>query len=182
MPRKLNRRNFVSNVVSAAGAGWWISSQSDRVLGQSPNEKVGVASIGVGGKGSSDTDGAARYSQIVAIDMNKGEHLWSIPNGDTPDRIKHHPALEGVDLPNTGRTSHAVTMVTKTLLITAEGGGGASVLHAVDKLTGERLGTVDIPAPGRYGMMSYLHEGQQYIVVQIASTTHPGSLVALRVP
>ena len=122
------------------------------------------------------------YSQIVAIDMNKGEHLWSIPNGDTPDRIKHHPALEGVDLPNTGRTSHAVTMVTKTLLITAEGGGGASVLHAVDKLTGERLGTVDIPAPGRYGMMSYLHEGQQYIVVQIASTTHPGSLVALRVP
>jgi predicted dehydrogenase len=67
MPRKLNRRKFVSNVVSAAGAGWWISSQSDRVLGQSPNEKVGVASIGVGGKGSSDTDGAARYSQIVAI-------------------------------------------------------------------------------------------------------------------
>ena len=122
------------------------------------------------------------YSQIVAIDMNKGEHLWSIPNGDTPDRIKHHPALEGVDLPNTGRTSHAVTMVTKTLLITAEGRGGASVLHAVDKLTGERLGTVDIPAPGRYGMMSYLHEGQQYIVVQIASTTHSGSLVALRVP
>ncbi|MED5534372.1 MAG: hypothetical protein VX690_01600 [Pseudomonadota bacterium] len=122
------------------------------------------------------------YSQIVAIDMNEGEHLWSIPNGDTPDRIRHHPALEGVDLPNTGRTSHAVTMVTKTLLITAEGGGGASVLHAVDKLTGERLATVDIPAPGRYGMMSYLHEGQQYILVQIASTTHPGSLVALRVP
>ncbi len=122
------------------------------------------------------------YSQIVAIDMNTGEHLWSTPNGDTPDRIKNHPALEGVDLPNTGRTSHAVTMITKTLLITAEGGAGAPVLHAVDKLTGERLGTVEMPAPGRYGMMSYLHEGQQYIVVQIASTTHPGALVGLRLP
>jgi quinoprotein glucose dehydrogenase len=114
--------------------------------------------------------------------MNTGEHLWSTPNGDTPDRIKNHPALEGVDLPNTGRTSHAVTMITKTLLITAEGGAGAPVLHAVDKLTGERLGTVEMPAPGRYGMMSYLHEGQQYIVVQIASTTHPGALVGLRLP
>ena len=122
------------------------------------------------------------YSRIVAIDMNTGEHVWSMPNGDTPDRIKNHPALEGVDLPNTGRTSHAITMVTKTLLITAEGGAGAPVLHAVDKMTGERLSTVELPAPGRYGMMSYLHEGQQYIVVQIASTSHPGALAGLRLP
>ena len=122
------------------------------------------------------------YSQIVAIDMNTGERRWSAPNGDTPDRIKNHPALEGVDLPNTGRTSHPITLVTKTLLITAEGGAGAPVLHAVDKLTGERLGTVELPAPGRYGMMSYSHEGQQYILVQIASANHPGSLAALRLP
>jgi len=122
------------------------------------------------------------YSHLVAIDMNTGEHLWSMPNGDTPDRIKNHPALEGVDLPNTGRMSHAITMATKTLLITAEGRAGAPVLHAVDKLTGERLGTVEMPAPGWYGMMGYLHEGRQYIVVQIASDTHPGSLAALRLP
>ena len=122
------------------------------------------------------------YSQIVAIDMNTGEHLWAMPNGDTPDRIKNHPALQGVDLPNTGRQSHPVTLVTRALLLTAEGPGGAPVLHAVDKRTGERLGTVDLPAPGQYGMMGYLHEGRQYVVVQIASQTHPGSLVALRLP
>ncbi len=122
------------------------------------------------------------YSQIVAIDMNTGEHLWAIPNGDTPDRIRNHPALEGVDLPNTGRQSHPVTMVTSTLLITAEGPSGAPLLHAVDKGTGERLGTVDMPAPGQYGMITYMHQGQQYIVVQIASSDHPGSLVALRLP
>ena len=122
------------------------------------------------------------YSRIVAIDMNTGEHLWETPNGDTPERISNHPALQGVEFPNTGRTSRAVTMVTETLLLTAEGSGGASVLHALDKMTGERLGTVELPAPGQYGMMGFMHEGRQYIVVQIASQDLPGSLVALRLP
>ena len=122
------------------------------------------------------------YSQIVAIDMNTGDHVWAIPNGTTPENIRNHPALQGVDIPNTGVPSHPVTMVTRNLLITAEGRAGAPVLHALDKATGERLGTVALPAPGRYGMMSYLHGGRQYIVVQIASPEHPGALVALRLP
>ena len=122
------------------------------------------------------------YSRIVAIDMNTGEHLWEAPNGDTPDRIRNHPALRGVDLPNTGQTSHPVTMVTGTLLITAEGRAGTPRLHALDKRTGERLGTVELPASGQYGMMGYLHEGRQYVVVQVAGPDLPGSLAALRLP
>ena len=122
------------------------------------------------------------YSQIVAIDMNTGEHLWAIPNGNTPERIKNHPALKGLNLPNTGATSHPVTLVTKTLLISAEGNAGDPVLHAIDKRSGKVLGTVPIPAPGQYGMMSYLHQGKQYIVVQIASESQPGGLAALRLP
>jgi len=121
------------------------------------------------------------YSRIVAIDMNTGEHLWAMPNGDTPERIRNHPALKGLNLPNTGQQSHPVIMATKTLLITAPGGTD-SVLHALDKKTGKRLATVALPAPGQYGMMTYLHEGRQYIVVQIMSANHPGSLVALRLP
>jgi glucose dehydrogenase len=78
--------------------------------------------------------------------------------------------------------SHPITLVPKTLLLTAEGGAGRPVLHAVDKATGERLGTVELPAPGRYGMMSYRHQGQQYIVVQVSSPDHPGALAALRLP
>jgi glucose dehydrogenase len=120
------------------------------------------------------------YSRIVAIDMNTGDHLWEIPNGDTPDRIKNHPALRGLDIPNTGQTGHAVMMTTKTLLVTAP--GSVPDLYAVDKKTGRRLGTVKLPAPGQYGMMGYMHEGRQYIVVQVASPTHPGSLAALRLP
>ncbi len=120
------------------------------------------------------------YSRIVAIDMSTGEYLWEQPNGDTPARIKNHPALKGLDIPNTGQMGHAVMMTTKTLLITAP--GGDPVLYAVDKRTGRRLGTVKLPAPGQYGMMGYVHQGQQHVVVQVMSPTHPGSLVALRLP
>ena len=116
------------------------------------------------------------YARIVAIDMNTGEQLWETPNGDTPERVRNHPALQGVDLPNTGRDSHPVTMVTRTLVITAEGTGGTPRLHALDKRTGARVGTVELPASGQYGMMGYLHEGRQYIVVQVAGAGLPGSL------
>lgn len=123
------------------------------------------------------------YSSITAIDMNTGEHLWSIPNGDTPTAIANHPALQGVDLPNTGQLTYAPTMVTKTLLITGTAtSDGDPVLHAIDKRTGERLATVPLPAPNQYGMMTYLHEGRQYIVAQVAGRGLAGALVALRLP
>ena len=118
------------------------------------------------------------YSRIIAIDMATGEFLWEIPNGDTPEHIRNHPALRGLNLPPTGQMGHAVMLPTRTLLVTAP--GGDPVLYAVDKKTGRRVGTVKLPAPGQYGMMGYLHRGTQYIVVQVGSPTHPGSLVALR--
>ncbi|MEC8994006.1 MAG: hypothetical protein VX506_00530, partial [Pseudomonadota bacterium] len=57
-------------------------------------------------------------------------------------------------------------------------------LNARDKMTGEILGSVELPAPGQYGMMTYMHSGTQYIVVQIGSsrTNYPGALVAYRLP
>ena len=57
-------------------------------------------------------------------------------------------------------------------------------MTARDKMTGEILASVERPAPGQYGMMTYMHEGKQYIVVQIGSiqTDFPGSLVALALP
>ena len=39
-----------------------------------------------------------------------------------------------------------------------------------------------IPAAGQYGMMSYTHQGKQYVVVQIGGAQYPGSLVALTLP
>ena len=84
-----------------------------------------------------------------------------------------------MDVGNTGQRSRATALVTKTLLIYGEGRNGEPRFHAVDKKTGERLGSVEIPAPTQQAPMTYVHDGKQYIVVAIASNTHPGSLVAL---
>ena len=61
---------------------------------------------------------------------------------------------------------------------------GLPLLHARDKRTGEILASIELPIPGQYGMMTYLHEGRQYVVVQAGSAKRgqPGSLVALRLP
>ena len=123
------------------------------------------------------------YNRITAVDMDTGEHLWWIPNGETPDRIKNHPALEGVDVGKTGGTRPSILMTTGSLLLATEGSGGPPVLNAYDKESGEMLGQVELPVSGEYGMMTYMHEGQQHIVVQIGDRgRHPGSLVALRLP
>ncbi len=118
------------------------------------------------------------YSRITAIDMNTGEHLWWIPVGDTPNRILGHPALQGVDIGNTGSGQQAAQLVTPTLLFyTGNGSDGTPYLYAVNKASGERLGQVELPASGRYGMMTYTHRGRQHIVVQIQ-----GGLVAVTLP
>ena len=116
------------------------------------------------------------YSRITAVDMNTGEHLWWIPVGDTPNSVLEHDALQGMDIPNTGTGRQAAQIVTSTLLMyTGEGSDGTSYLFAVDKATGERLGQVELPAQPRYGMMTYMHEGRQHVVIQA-----PNTLMALR--
>jgi quinoprotein glucose dehydrogenase len=39
------------------------------------------------------------YSTITAFDMNRGEILWQVANGDGSARVENNPALEGIDLP-----------------------------------------------------------------------------------
>ena len=122
------------------------------------------------------------YGTITAIDLNTGDHVWQIPNGHTPDAIRNHPLLEGVDIGNTGARSHATKLVTSTLLMYAEGRGAAPVFRAVDKMTGKELGSVEIPGSTVTAPMTYMHEGVQYVVMAINRRGLPGSLVALRLP
>jgi quinoprotein glucose dehydrogenase len=108
------------------------------------------------------------YSRITAIDMNSGEHLWSIPVGETSEKVLNHPDLKGMDIPNTGYgVSVAPMTVTSTLLIYAgQSGDGAPQLYAIDKATGAQLARVEAPAVSSYGMMTYVHQGKQYLVLQ----------------
>ena len=123
------------------------------------------------------------YNRITAIDMNTGEHLWWQPVGEANERMRRHPALQGVDLTGVGGGSRATSMVTGSLLLTTRGMNGPALLDARNKATGEIVGTVELPAPGQYGMMTYEHDGDQYIVVQVAQGgVFPASLAALRLP
>jgi glucose dehydrogenase len=111
------------------------------------------------------------YSRITAIDMNSGEHLWMIPVGDTPARISNHPALAGVNLPNTGSGSTAPMTVTPNMLLYAgEGSDETPYLIAVDKFNGQEIGRVEVPKSSNFGMMSYVHKGKQYVMLQTGNT------------
>ena len=132
------------------------------------------------------------YQALAAYDMNTGEKLWDIPIGETPDRIKSHPLLEGAEI-NAGGTGYSIQMVVGDLLVqttedlrgnTEVNNNGMPVLNARDKRTGEILASVEIPRPGLYGMMSFMHEGKQYILMQTGSAKRgqPGALVALTLP
>ena len=115
--------------------------------------------------------------------MNTGERVFEIPVGEASDQLNQHPALQGVDLSGVSGRGRAVMMATGSLLLATEGATGPAVLNAHDKRTGEELGSVELPAPGMYGMMTYMYEGRQYIVVQIArGGQFPGSLAALALP
>ena len=96
--------------------------------------------------------------------------------------MKNHPALAGVDLPRTGKRSHATILVTKSLLLYGEGRRGDPFLHAVDKLTGEEVGVIPLPATTNTAPMTYSHKGKQYIIAAVAGPGAIGELVALRLP
>lgn len=111
------------------------------------------------------------YSRITAIDMNTGEHLWMIPVGETPDRIRNHPALAGVDVGNTGTGALAPMTVTPNMLLYAGvGAGDVPYLFAIDKMTGAEIGRVQVPEDSNFGMSSYMHNGKQYVMLQTGST------------
>ncbi len=122
------------------------------------------------------------WGRITAIDLNTGDHAWMVPNGDTPDNIKNHALLRGVELPRTGKISRPMLMVTKTLLFSGEGLSGGPVLHAHDKASGETIAELELPATTTGLPITYMHEGRQYIVVAVGSRGYTAGLVALALP
>ncbi len=130
------------------------------------------------------------YGTIAAIDLTKGEVLWEIPNGATPENVTNHPALAGVEIGRTGRAGQPPgALATKTLLIAAEPGYGptpdgtrGSMLRAYDKRTGRELGAVQLPAPQSGSPMSYMLDGRQYLVIAVSGNDYAGELIAFALP
>ena len=130
------------------------------------------------------------YSRITAIDLDKGEFRWQVPFGATPDAIRNHPALKGLNLPPLGRPgNNSGTLVTRTLLIAGESNFGptpqgqrGAMLRAFDKSTGKEVGAVYMPAPQSGSPMTYSINGKQHLVVAISGGTYSGELVAFKLP
>ena len=129
------------------------------------------------------------YGRLVAIDLNKGEIVWTAANGDGP---RDHPAIRQLNLPPLGQPGRAAPLVTKSLLFMGEGTndgvphlppyGGGKKFRAFDKATGQVVAELDLPGGTSGAPMTYLHNGRQYIVVAVGWKGMPGELVALALP
>ena len=176
-------------------------SNMDFIMGRPrPPAGAGGGRAGRGGRGGRGGFGGLSvegipivkppWGRITAIDLNAGEIVWQVAHGETPDNIRNHPLLEGVDVPRTGMANQRVgTLVTKTLVIASDGGlftnaedQRGSALRAYDKATGEEVGTVALPVPATGSPMTYMLGDTQYLVVAIAGGGFAGELWAFEVP
>jgi len=121
------------------------------------------------------------YSRITAIDLNTGMHAWMRPMGKGAE---NHPRLKDLNIPPTGGGGWAYPVLTKTLLIAAQRGN----VYALDKATGELLGTLELNDAdgnplGRVtgAPMTYLSGGKQFVAVALTGN-RKGRIVALALP
>ena len=129
------------------------------------------------------------YGQIVGINLDRGELMWSTPHGDSPDNVRNHPALKGLTIPKTGQSGNVGIVVTKTLVVagdpsvttTPEHPRGA-MLRAYDKQNGNQVGAVWLPAPQSGSPMTYSVNGRQFIVVAVSGGAYSGEYIAFALP
>ncbi|MGA2035126.1 MAG: Gfo/Idh/MocA family oxidoreductase [Thermoguttaceae bacterium] len=61
-----NRREFLQTG-AATGIGFWLTAGTQAKASTSPNERIAMASVGIGGKGDSDSHDADRNGDMVAV-------------------------------------------------------------------------------------------------------------------
>ncbi|MBZ5607032.1 MAG: pyrroloquinoline quinone-dependent dehydrogenase [Acidobacteriia bacterium] len=130
------------------------------------------------------------YGTISAINLDRGDIVWQTPHGDTPDAVRNHLALKGLNIPKTGQSTYNVgTLVTKSLVVagdatittTPQHPRGA-MLRAYDKKTGQEVGAVYMPAAQSGSPMTYAVNGKQYIVVAVSGGNYSGEYIAYKLP
>jgi quinoprotein glucose dehydrogenase len=128
------------------------------------------------------------YSRLVAIDLNKGDILWSVANGDG---LRSHPAFKGLDVGPVGAPSRLAALVTRSFVFMGEGPnsgvgvppqGGGKIFRAFDKKTGRIAWEMELPGGTSGAPMTYMFNGKQYIVVAVSWRDMPGELIALALP
>ena len=122
------------------------------------------------------------WGRITAIDLKSGEHVWMVPNGEAPAQLAEAMGVPRDSLPRTGKVSRAGLLVTGTLLFAGEGAGGAPVLRALDKATGETIAEITLHNSQTGVPMTYMASGRQYVVLSVGGRGRAAELVALALP
>lgn len=126
------------------------------------------------------------YGLLEAINMDTGEFLWRVPNGDGP---RDNPALKGLHLPPLGIPGRAALLVTKSLIFVGESSyaliqaienhGYGNTFRAYDKHTGRVLTALTLPGGTTSAPMTYSIDGKQYVIVAISAQGKSPEWVAL---
>ena len=132
------------------------------------------------------------YGRLTAIDLNQGDIVWQVPNGQGP---RDHPAIRDLDLPWLGQPGRASVLVTKSLLFLGEGGNtgvsalpqwyggpGGKMFRAYDKASGEVVWETELPGGTSGAPMTYMFDGRQYIIATVGWDDMASEFVALALP
>jgi quinoprotein glucose dehydrogenase len=130
------------------------------------------------------------YATISAINLDRGEIVWQVPAGDSPNFIRTNPALKGLNIPRTGQTTYNIgTLVTKNLVIAGDGQvtttpehPRGAMLRAYDQATGKDVGDVLMPAGQSGSPMTYMVNGKQYIIVAVSGGNYSGEYICFTLP
>jgi quinoprotein glucose dehydrogenase len=189
-PKELSDMDFVQGT---AGQEVRMRSGPGENAGADSPRPAAVAAGG-GGGGGLTVQGLPLmkppYATISAIQLDKGEIVWQVAHGETPDAIRNHAALKGLTIARTGQAGFNVgTLVTKTLVVAGEGQvttttdhPRGAMLRAYDKATGKEVGAVWMPAPQTGSPMTYMAKGKQYIIVAVSGGPYSGEYLAFTLP
>jgi len=108
---KTNRRDFLK-YTAAGSVGFWVAGRqtiADELASKSPNERINVASVGIGGKGDSDSDQAAKHANLIGI-CDIDDHRLNSKSQRYPKAGKFNDFREMFD--KLGKEIDAVTIST----------------------------------------------------------------------
>ncbi|HKE86743.1 MAG TPA: PQQ-binding-like beta-propeller repeat protein [Vicinamibacterales bacterium] len=177
----------------AAGAGTYADAPQRRREAPAPRAQAAAAAAEQPVQNFNTVEGLSivkpPYGVLSAIDLKRGDLLFQVPHGDTPDVVRNHPKLKGLNVAKTGQGGSVGLVVTKTLVIlgdpqvtTMPDRGRGAMLRAYDKTTGKEVGAVLMPAPQSGSPMTYMVNGKQFIVVAVSGGNYSGEYISFALP
>ncbi|HLH38900.1 MAG TPA: PQQ-binding-like beta-propeller repeat protein [Bryobacteraceae bacterium] len=196
-PKSISDMRYVSGIAGrevAIARGPGENAGADSPMPKREPARAGRGGGGGGGYQALNVDGLPLikppYGTLSAINVDRGDIVWQIAHGETPDNIRKYAEEHHLNLPRTGQSGYNIgTLVTKTLLIAGDGQvtnlpdrGRCAMLRAYDKATGKQVGEVCMPAPQSGSPMTYELNGKQYIIVAVSGGNYSGEYLAFTLP